>query len=142
MKIRTLMTALAAAFFVAGVSSAALAHGHHGGRDGSPCGCGYASLAPEKQAAVEKLMQKHEADTAPLREELQAKRLELSALSRNPDTKPEVISKLAQETAKLTSQLRAARSALRSQMAQETGIGIPEGRNGGRGLPGRWRDHR
>ena len=92
MNMRKIMAGLAVTTLVLGSASLALARGHHGGHYGGMmngyagnCGTscytgGYQNLTPEKRAAVDKLIREHAAATNPLREQLQAKRLELDAL--------------------------------------------------------------
>lgn len=145
MNMRKIMAGLAVTTLVLGSASLALARGHHGGHYGGMmngyagnCGAcyytgGYQNLTPEKQAAVDKLIQEHAAATNPLLEQLQAKRLELDALSGNPNARPESISKLAGEVAKLSSQLRNSRIEFRDKMAQEMGSGAMPGAMGGYG---------
>ena len=141
MNMRKIMAGLAVTTLVLGSASLALARGHHGGMmNGYAGNCGascytggYQNLTPEKRAAVDKLIREHAAATNPLREQLQAKRLELDALSRNPNAQPESISRLAGEVAKLSSQLRSSRAEFRDKMAAETGFETMPGAMGGRG---------
>lgn len=148
MNMRKIMAGLAVTTLVLGSASFALAHGHHGGHHngmmngyaGNNGACyyngGYLNLTPEKRAAVDKLVQEYTAAMAPLREQLQAKRLELDALSRNPNSQPESISKLAGEVAKLSSQLRNSGVEFRGKMAQELGVEAMPGAMGGYGYGG------
>ena len=145
MNMRKIMAGLAVTTLILGSASLALARGHHGGHYGGMmngyagnCGAcyytgGYQNLTPEKQAAVDKLIQEHAAATNPLLEQLQAKRLELDALSGNPNARPESISKLAGEVAKLSSQLRNSGIEFRDKVAQEMGVGAMPGAMGGYG---------
>ena len=59
---------------------------------------------------------------SPIQDRLNAKGIGLDALSRNPNAKPETISKLANEVAELRSQLRAERMTLGDKMEKELGI--------------------
>ena len=59
---------------------------------------------------------------SPIQDKLNAKGIELDALSRNPNAKPETISKLANEVAELRSQLRAERMTLGDKMEKELGV--------------------
>ena len=136
------MAGLAVTALVFGSASLALARGHHGGMMGGYAGnngaycynIGYQNLTPEKQAAVNKLIQEHVAEVTPLKTQLQAKHLELRALSGNPNVQPEQISKLAAEVADLSSKLRASGLAFRDKLAAETGIdALPYGGGFGRG---------
>lgn len=139
MNTRNIMAGLAVATLVLGSASFALAHGHHGGMmngyAGNNGGCyyngGYQNLTPEKRAAVDKLIQEHTAAMEPLRQQLDAKRLELNALSGNPNAKPEYISKLAGEVAQLSTQIRNSGSEFRARMAEEMGFeNVPRGMRG------------
>lgn len=143
MKVRNIMAGLAVTTLVLGSASAALARGHHGYMAGGyHGGCngdcyygyagGYAPLSPEEQQAAEKLIREHAAAVEPLRTQLDAKRLELDALSRNPNAKPEAISKLAEEVAGLSAQLRKAGADFRARLSSEAGI-RPAPRNMGPG---------
>ena len=145
MKMRNVMAALALGTLVFGTASFALARPHHLPSTGCYAtgyygngGVGYQSLSPEKRAVADKLIQEHLAAMKPLREQLQAKRLELDALSRNPNVQPEQISRLAGEVASLSAQMRDAGDSFRTKMAEETGLGpVPfSGRGLGAGSRG------
>ncbi len=138
MNMRKIMAGLAVTTLVIGSASFALARGHNGGYHGGMMGYGnngacyynggYQNLTPEKQAAVDKLIQEHTAAMAPLREQMQAKRLELNALSDNPNVQPEYISKLAGEVAQLSTQIRNSGAEFRAKMAAEMGFeNVPYG---------------
>ena len=145
MNARRIMAGLAVTALVFGSASLALARGHNGGMMAGYAGnygagyhynTAYQSLTPEKQAAVDKLIQEHVAEVTPLRTQLLAKRLELDALSGNPNVQPEQVSKLAAEVADLSSKLRASGLAFRDKLSAETGIdALPYG--GGYGWDGR-----
>ena len=83
---------------------------------------GMGSLSPEKQTAYEAMMKDFFNRVSPMRDTMSAKRLELNALSRNPNVKPETLSKLANEVTELRSQLRAERMAFGDKMKQELGV--------------------
>lgn len=141
MNMRTLMAGLAVSTLLLGSASAALARGHHngymdgwqGGCNGAPCyntyGGGYQGLSQEKRDALDKLMQERQTALDPMIQQLEAKRLELNALSRNPNTKPEDISKLAQDVAKLQNQIQTTNRDFQGKVRSE--IGIPAGQRGG-----------
>lgn len=80
------------------------------------------TLSPEKQAAYDAMMKEHIDRVTPIQDKLNAKKLELNALSHNPNVKPEALSKLAGETSELQAQLRAERRALDDRMQKEFGI--------------------
>ena len=143
MTIRTMMAGLAASALIVGSASAALAYPHQqgyasGGCYSGPCyyyGGGYQGIPQDKQDVVNKLVQEHLAQVEPLRQALSAKRLELDALSRNPNVEPETISKLAQEVAELQSQIRASGVEFRQKVQQEAGVTFGMGAGcGNRGM--------
>ncbi len=142
MNMRNIMAGLAVTTLVLGSASLALARGHNGGHhNGMMNGTaysnsGYQNLTPEKRAAVDRLIQEHTAATAPLREQLQAKRLELDALSRNPNVKPDKLSKLSGEVAELSARLRSSGDEFRAKIAAETGV-----KSAPRGMMGYGRGH-
>lgn len=134
MNTRTMMAGLAVTTLILGSATGALARGHYNNYRGNDCGgnvgncyyggygAGYSNLTPEKQAAVEKLVQQHVDQVEPLRQKLDAKTLELQALSNNANAKPEAITKLAEEIADLRAQMRKAGQDFRGVMENETGI--------------------
>ena len=67
-------------------------------------------------------MQERRAAVEPLAQQLEAKRLELNALSRNPNAKSEDISKLAQDVAQLQTQVRAANRDFQDKVQKELGV--------------------
>ena len=114
----TLMLALVA---VLGLSGVASAHGGNDGRGNGRMG-GHditAGLTPEKQAAVQKLQADHLAATAPLRQQLIAKKSELNAqlYSNTPDDKK--IQALTKEVCDLSNKLFEAKVNLRKQLVKE-----------------------
>lgn len=155
MNTRTLLAGLAVTTLILGSASAALARGHYyggnyngycGNNGGYNCynnnGAGYSDLTPEKQATVEKLIQQHVDKLEPLRQKMDAKLMELEALSNNANAKPEAITKLAEEVADLRAQMRKAGQDLRNTMENETGIqGNMRGNGSGRGMMGRGMHH-
>ncbi|MCH5276228.1 MAG: periplasmic heavy metal sensor [Desulfovibrionaceae bacterium] len=126
--------------------SAACAHGHdkagrlNGGWDGC-FAAPHAMLAPfqglteEKRAELDALAREHRAAVEPLREQLEARHLELNALSGNPNMRPEDISRLAKEVAGLRARIRTANQTFREK-AQELGVPVRP-RAGMRGACGR-----
>lgn len=82
----------------------------------------YQGLTQEKRDALDKLMQERRAAVEPLAQQLEAKRLELNALSRNPNAKSEDISKLAQDVAQLQTQVRAANRDFQDKVQKELGV--------------------
>ncbi len=127
------VTAVLAALLVSGT---AFAYNHNGDFDGPCGGPGYKqheALAPEKREKFDEIMKRHFDRVQPLREQMWAKRTELEALSKNPNTKPETISKLVQDMSGLRGQMIQERESLRSSLEKEVGI---SGFGPGRGFDG------
>lgn len=130
MNARRIMTGLAVTTLVLGTATLTFARGYQGRMAGAYAGnyggsyinAAYQNLTPEKRAAVDKLIQDHVAEVTPLREQLQAKHLELNALSANPNAKPDQISRLSGEVAELSSKLNDTAVSFREKMAAETGF--------------------
>ncbi len=135
-------TAVLAALLVTGTAFAR----NHGDYSGGPCGGpGYKqheALAPEKRQKFDEIMKQHFDRVQPLREQMWAKRTELNALSKNPNTTPETISKLVQDMSGLRGQMIKERESLRSSLEKEVGIsGFGPGRGfGGHGDCGGYGD--
>lgn len=119
MKTRALIAAFALSAIVLGSGVSAFAYnGYHNGNHAGMM----SSLSPEKQGAYETMMKDYYNRVSPIQDKLNGKSIELDALSRNPNAKPETISKLANEVAELRSQLRAERITLGDKMEQELGV--------------------
>jgi hypothetical protein len=136
MKMRHVAAGLAVVTVLAGGTAAALAGPpHHGGWRGGPPPCGGAfpgwypgnAADPAQQAAVEELFRKHGLAVEPLRQQLYAKHLELDALKDNPNAKPEIVAKLAQEIAQLDGELRKAGRDFREELRKDPNITLPPG---------------
>lgn len=86
-----------------------------------PCGGAYAQLAPEKQAALQKLQEAYFAKTAQLRADIGVKRAELNALTvtGNPDAAK--VQALSKDLGDLIGKLTAERTLFRAQVAKELG---------------------
>lgn len=116
--------------------------GYHGGYHGGDWGRGYdrPGIPPEKMEAFKNIMKDFRDKTQPIREQLWTKRTELNALSRNPNTQPATITKLAEDMSGLRAQLYKERQALNDKLEKEVGINFrPYGADfGGRG----WHDGR
>ena len=109
MKTRALITAFALSAIVLGSGVSAFAYnGYHNYGNHA----GMYAVSPEKQGAYDAMMKDYYSRVSPIQDKLNAKGIELDALSRNPNAKPETISKLANEVAELRSQLRAERMTL------------------------------
>lgn len=100
------------------------------------------TLTPEKQAAVEKIVDKHHVKLVELREQIWAKQTELQALSRSGKAERSDIQSLISDISKLRTAMNAERDALRAEIEKETGIksfgrGYHRGGyGGGEGCPG------
>ena len=124
MRTRSVLAAILAATLFLGAGSAAFA------RNG---GAMFSNLPPEKQQAVAQIMKDADTRLLPLMEKMQAKRLELNALSRNPNVKPETLSSLAAEIAALGTSIRKERTDRNDKIAAETGMpAVMFGHRGGR----------
>lgn len=73
---------------------------------GCAAGAVYNALTPEKQAKYDAIYKEADARIQPLKDKAWAKHTELNALSGNPNTKPEAISKLTGELSDLRTQIR------------------------------------
>lgn len=80
------------------------------------------TLTPEKQAAVEKIVDKHHVKLVELREQIWAKQTELQALSRSGKAERSDIQSLVNEISKLRTATNAERDAMRAEIEKETGI--------------------
>lgn len=91
----------------------------------------YQALTPEKQAQFDAIMKEYVQKTAPLRDKLQAKYLELRTLgnSANPDS--QAVSKISEEIVALRGQLRQERQAMADKVAKDVGINITRNRGYG-----------
>ena len=119
MKTRALIAAFALSAIVLGSGVSAFAYnGYHNYGNHA----GMYAVSPEKQGAYDAMMKDYYSRVSPIQDKLNAKGIELDALSRNPNAKPETISKLANEVAELRSQLRAERMTLGDKMEKELGV--------------------
>ena len=105
MKTRALIAAFALSAIVLGSGVSAFAYnGYHNYGNHA----GMYAVSPEKQGAYDAMMKDYYSRVSPIQDKLNAKGIELDALSRNPNAKPETISKLANEVAELRSSPAAA----------------------------------
>ena len=119
MKTRALIAAFALSAIVLGSGVSAFAYnGYHNYGNHA----GMYAVSPEKQGAYDAMMKDYYSRVSPIQDKLNAKGIELDALSRNPNAKPETISKLANQVAELRSQLRAERMTLGDKMEKELGV--------------------
>ena len=82
-------------------------------------------LTAEQKAQMEKMVSEHRAAIAPLREKIAQKRMELDALSPNPNTKPEELKAIVAEIVSLRKQIRTLQQDFRGKMAE---AGLPCGK--------------
>ena len=80
------------------------------------------TLTPEKQAAVEKIVDKHHVKLVELREQIWAKQTELQALSRSGKAERSDIQSLISDISKLRTAMNAERDTMRAEIEKETGI--------------------
>lgn len=129
---KTTITSLTVAFVLLFAIASFAGPGRDGNRGPHNGGQGrmaqaVAQLTPEKRAAFEAIMEEHRKDTRPLRDAMWQKRTELQALSANPNTKPETLSGLVAEMAKIRATLQDKGDALRTRIEKEIGIDCPMG---------------
>ncbi len=142
MRTKTTLRITLAIIFLVGVTSLALAD--HGRQDGwnhhpqgvmkhdgyghdHPCATGHRGnhrfqLSPEKQEAYQTMMKEFRARMIPLREAMWQKKLELKALSPNPNTKPEDLKALVRAINNLHVQMCTEREALHARLEKEVGM--------------------
>jgi zinc resistance-associated protein len=134
MKMRYAAIGLVVAAMLTGGAASALAGPRHGGWRGGPPPCGgdafygvpYGGASnPEQEAALAALFQKHEQAVEPLRQQLYAKHLELEALADNPNAKPETITGLSREIARMDGELRKANREFREELRKDRNITLP-----------------
>ena len=81
-------------------------YGPHHGTYGRGAAAQTPELTKEQVAQMDKLCEEHRAALLPLRDQLIQKRMELRALSPNPNVKPEELKALTAEITKLHEQIR------------------------------------
>lgn len=145
MSILTLSLALVAVLGLAGMASAQgmMGGGMMGGSGMGGMGMmggpgmgmgGMYGMAPEKQAAIQKLYVEYNTATAPVRQQLFAKQSELSALYYSGTTDTKKFQTLTREIGDLNAKLYEAQMNLRNQLAKE---GVPaSGMGHGMGMGG------
>lgn len=137
MKTRTILAAVTALTIVIGSSSAALAWSGNCWNQNTQQ---VQNVTPEQQAAIQKIMNDSDKRLDPLMEQMQAKRMELNALSGNTNAKPEIITKLSAEIASLQTQIRNEMNTRNDSIVAQGGMNgnmggyhNGMGRHGGRG---------
>ena len=119
MKTRALIAAFALSAIVLGSGVSAFAYnGYHNYGNHA----GMYAVSPEKQGAYDAMMKDYYSRVSPIQDKLNAKGIELDALSRNPNAKSEDISKLAQDVAQLQTQVRAANRDFQDKVQKELGV--------------------
>ena len=125
----SIAVALAAFLAVGGIAGQALA-APHDGHDGhwrqqrSYQDCIYQALTQEKKAQYDAIMKEFADKTAPLRDKLAAKYIELRTLGNSPTPDPKAIGKAAEELVALRNEFAKERSAMVDRVAKEIGINI------------------
>ena len=123
----SIAVALAAFLAVGGIAGQALA-APHDGHDGhwrqqrSYQDCIYQALTQEKKAQYDAIMKEFAAKTAPLRDKLAAKYIELRTLGNSPTPDPKAIGKATEELVALRNEFAKERSAMVDRVAKEIGI--------------------
>ena len=127
------------------VQNAEARGGHQGGAGYgmhmNGMGGGFSQISPEKQQAATEVMKEFDTRLLPLREQIQAKHMELDALSSNPNTKPESLSKLSAEIAALQTKIRTEYQARDARLSEVTGLAAGPGWGHGRGGHGGYGRH-
>ena len=132
----SLAAALAVLLMTGGIAGQALAgphggHGGHGGHPGQRINCIYQALTPEKQAQYDGIMKDFADKTAPLRDKLAAKYLELRTLGDSPTPDPKTIGKATEELVALRNDFAKERQAMVERIAKEIGINVLQGKGMG-----------
>lgn len=135
----SIAVALAAFLAVGGIAGQALA-APHDGHDGhwrqqrSYQDCIYQALTQEKKAQYDAIMKEFADKTAPLRDKLAAKYIELRTLGNSPTPDPKAIGKADGRTRGAPQRIRQGTRAMVDRVAKEIGINIFQGQ--GAGVPG------
>jgi zinc resistance-associated protein len=124
------MAALAAVLALSAVSFAGPGYGH-----GRGPGMGfYDNLTPEKQAAVDKIFDKHHKKLVDLREQYWAKSTELEALTASGKAERADIQGLVADLSKVRVQMDQERETLFTELSKETGVKFGRGMGYGPGM--------
>lgn len=132
----SIAVALAAFLAAGGIAGQALA-APHDGHDGhwrqqrSYQDCIYQALTQEKKAQYDAIMKEFADKTAPLRDKLAAKYIELRTLGNSPTPDPKAIGKATEELVALRNEFAKERSAMVDRVAKEIGINIFQGKGPG-----------
>lgn len=90
--------------------------------------CVYQSLTPEKQAQYDAIMKDFADRTAPLRDQLSAKYIELRTLGNSPAPDPKAVGKASEELVALRNTFSGERQAMVERIAKEVGVNVFQGR--------------
>ena len=129
----SIAVALAAFLAVGGIAGQALAapHDGHWRQQRSYQDCIYQALTQEKKAQYDAIMNEFADKTAPLRDKLAAKYIELRTLGNSPTPDPKAIGKATEELVALRNEFAKERSAMVDRVAKEIGINIFQGKGPG-----------
>ena len=137
----SIAVALAAFLAVGGIAGQALA-APHDGHDGhwrqqrSYQDCIYQALTQEKKAQYDAIMKEFADKTAPLRDKLAAKYIELRTLGNSPTPDPKAIGKATEELVALRNEFAKERQALNERISKEVGIAMDRRGDYRPGCPG------
>jgi len=119
------ITALAAALVLSMAAWSFAGPGYGRGGCGGP-GYGannsYTQLAPEKQAAVDKIYEKYSAQATELRTQILTKHSTLQAMVNGGEADEKKIGKLTADISKLGTQMQELRQSMSDELVKETGI--------------------
>ena len=129
--------ALVAALLVGGTlwsgnaQAASDAPRHQGRND-----CIYQSLSAEKQAQFDVILKEFDAKTAPLRDKIAAKHIELKTLGNAPTPDAKAIGKASEELVALRNEFAKERQIMADRVNKELGIDILSGKGAAHGYNG------
>ncbi len=119
------ITALAAVLVLSMAAWAVAGPGYGRGGCGGPGnggGAGYSQLSPEKQVAVDKIVEKYAPQFTELKTAMWTKHSTLQAMVNGGDADEKKIGKLTAEVTQMNTQMRDLRSAMSEELVKETGI--------------------
>ncbi len=119
---RMLAATIAATMFASGLMTSGEAQAR---RNDPSSEAAQEALSPEKKLKYDALLKTFAERTAPLKEKIRAKRLELDALSRSPQLNVEAVRSASEELAALETRMDKERADLREQIGKETGFKLP-----------------
>lgn len=103
-------------------------------------GCGFAfydNLTPEKQQAVDSIVEKYRGEQQTLRDQMWAKHATLEAMTNGGNADEAKITKLISQMRDIRTKMQANRDAMRAELEKETGMVLPNrGNNRGKYGPG------